>query len=38
MFREQKQKYNNLVGQYGKEAVDEMLRKRGIDPSAYGSR
>lgn len=36
LFREQRQQYRNLVGQYGKAAVDEMLRKRGIDPSLYG--
>lgn len=36
VFREQRQKYRNLVGQYGKDAVDEMLRKRGVDPESYG--
>jgi hypothetical protein len=35
LFREQRQQYRNLVGEYGQAAVDEMLRKRGIDPSVY---
>lgn len=34
---QQRQNYKNLVGEYGKAAVDEMLRKRGRDPAAYGS-
>lgn len=32
IWRSRKQQYDNLVGQYGQEVVDEMLRKRGIDP------
>lgn len=36
LFREQKQKYKNLVGQYGKATVDAMLQQRGVDPAAYG--
>lgn len=37
LFREQRQEYRNMVGQYGKENIDAALRKRGIDPSIYGS-
>jgi hypothetical protein len=37
LFREQRQEYRNAVGQYGKDRIDEMLEKRGIDPSIYGS-
>jgi hypothetical protein len=37
LFREQRQEYRNMVGQYGREVADEALRKRGIDPSIYGS-
>jgi len=36
MWRDQRQQYQNLVGQYGKEAVDAMLRARGIDPKKVG--
>lgn len=37
LWRERKQKYNNLKGQYGKDVIDEMLRKRGIDPASLGA-
>lgn len=33
----QSQAYKNLVAQYGRGAVDEMLRKRGIDPEDFDS-
>lgn len=36
-LKTQRQNYKNLVGEYGKAAVDAMLRKRGIDPAVYGS-
>lgn len=36
VWRARQQQYNNLVGQYGKQAVDEMLRQRGIDPKKIG--
>lgn len=36
VWRARKQQYNNLVGQYGKETVDAMLRERGIDPKKVG--
>ena len=33
MWRERRQQYNNLVGQYGKAQVDEWLRSRNVDPA-----
>jgi hypothetical protein len=37
VFREQRQKYRNLVREYGKETIDDMLRKSGKDPSLFGA-
>ena len=37
MWREQRQKYRNLVGQYGQEAVDDMLKSRGLNPADYAA-
>lgn len=36
IWRARRQQYDNLVGEYGKDAVDEMLRARGIDPKEVG--
>lgn len=36
IWRARRQQYDNLVGEYGKAAVDEALRKRGINPLDVG--